>query len=224
MAYSVIDTGSSRSFPAAHALMQGATHALTQDAATSGDVVIVIGADVARGLAGIKERDRKIAIVLELGTECLGVHTGESRGTEGSNVLGFARFRLGAAEPTKLVELVRQPNTAPATLAAAKKVFEDAGLAVAVCNDFPGRIVDRLIRPYLNAALRRLDEGLATADDMDTTLKLGLGYPEGPIALLERTGLAAHFDVAQALYEALGDPAYAPARRARVAKERAKRA
>jgi 3-hydroxybutyryl-CoA dehydrogenase len=215
MAYCVIDTGSSRSFPSAHALTQGAVAA--------GDVVIVIGADVARGLASLKERDRKTAILLELGTECLGVHTGESRGTEGSNVLGFARFRLGAAEPTKLVELVKQPNTAPAALAAAKKLLEDAGLAVAVCNDFPGRIVDRLIRPYLNAALRRLDEGLATADDMDATLRLGLGYPEGPIALLERTGLAAHFDVTQALYKALGDAAYAPARRARVAKERAVR-
>jgi len=216
MAYTVIDTGQSRSFPAAHALTQGA--------AAAGDVVVVIGADVARGLAGIKDREQKTAIVLELGTECLGVHTGESRGAAGSNVLGFARFRLGAAEPTKLVELVKQPNTAPAALAAARKVFEDAGLAVAVCNDFPGRIVDRLIRPYLNAALRRLDEGLATADDMDATLKLGLGYPEGPIALLERTGLAAHFDVSQALYESLGDAAYAPARRARVAKERGKRA
>jgi 3-hydroxybutyryl-CoA dehydrogenase len=213
MAYSLIDTGQSRSFPAAHALTQGA--------APAGDVVVVIGADVARGLASIADRERKTAIVLELGTECLGMHTGESRGTEGSNVLGFARFRLGEAEPTKLVELVKQPNTDPAALAAAKKVFEDAGLAVAVCSDFPGRIVDRLIRPYLNAALRRLDEGLASADDMDTTLRLGLGYPEGPIALLERTGLAAHFDVSQALYEALGDAAYAPARRARVAKLRA---
>jgi 3-hydroxybutyryl-CoA dehydrogenase len=214
MAYSLIDTGNSRSFPDPHALLQGAS-------AAHGDVVIVIGTEVARGLADIREREKKTAVILELGTECLGVHTGESRGTEGSNVLGFARFRLGEAEPTKLVELVKQPATDPAALAAAKKVFEDAGLTVAVCNDFPGRIVDRLIRPYLNAALRRLDEGLASADDMDTTLKLGLGYPEGPIALLERTGLAAHFDVTQALYEALGDAAYAPARRARVAKLRA---
>jgi 3-hydroxybutyryl-CoA dehydrogenase len=84
----------------------------------------------------------------------------------------------------------------------------------------PGRIIDRLVRPYYNAALRRLDEGLATAADMDTTLKLGLGYPEGPIALLERSGLGHHFDVTQALYEATGDSAYAPARRARVAKQR----
>jgi 3-hydroxybutyryl-CoA dehydrogenase len=214
MTYALIDTGNSRSFPDTHALLEGA-------AAADGDVVVVIGAEVARGLADIRERERKTAVVLELGTECLGVHTGETRGSEGSNVLGFARFRLGEAAPSNLVELVRQPHTEPAALAAAKKLFEDAGLAVAVCNDFPGRIVDRLIRPYLNAALRRLDEGLASADDMDTTLRLGLGYPEGPISLLERTGLAAHFDVTQALYEALGDAAYAPARRARVAKLRA---
>ena len=124
------------------------------------------------------------------------------------------------AEPTNLVELVRQPRTSDAALAAAKQVFEAAGLQVAVCGDFAGRIIDRLVRPYYNAALRRLDEGLATADDLDTTLKLGLGYPEGPIALLERTGLAHHFDVTQALFEAYGEPAYAPARRARVAKQR----
>jgi 3-hydroxybutyryl-CoA dehydrogenase len=209
MSYSIIDTGESRSFPEPHALTQGA--------GADGEVTIIIGKDAGRVFSPMKS---KKAIVLELGAECLGVHTGESRGNEGSNVLGFARFRLGDAPPTNLVELVKQPRTDPAALAAAKQVFETAGLAVAICNDFPGRIVDRLIRPYLNAALCRLDEGLATADDMDTTLRLGLGYPEGPIALLERTGLAAHFDVTQALYEALGDPAFAPARRARVARIR----
>jgi 3-hydroxybutyryl-CoA dehydrogenase len=99
-------------------------------------------------------------------------------------------------------------------------VFESAGLKVAVCGDFAGRIIDRLVRPYYNAALRRLDEGLASAGDLDTTLKLGLGYPEGPIELLERTGLAQHFAVTQALFEACGDPVYAPARRARVAWQR----
>src|SRR6185436_324353 len=124
--------------------------------------------------------------------------------------------------PSDLVELVRQPRTAQAAIDAARAVFEQHGLKVALCNDFTGRILDRLIRPYYNAALRRLDEGLATASDMDTTLKLGLGYPEGPIELLERTGLAHHHDVTRALYEAYGDPAYAPARRARVAKQQRK--
>ena len=206
MRYAIIDTGASRSFPPGDAFLASASK--------EADVVLLIGK------GPFPQVKAATAVLLELGTECLGVHTGESRGNEGSNVLGFARFRLGDAPPSNLVELVRQPKTDPAALAAAKAVFEGAGLGVAVCNDFPGRIVERLLRPYLNAALRRLDEGLATADDMDTTLRLGLGYPEGPIALLERTGLAAHFDITQALYEALGDPAYAPARRARVAKAR----
>jgi 3-hydroxybutyryl-CoA dehydrogenase len=212
MFHQVIDTGNSRSFPG--------THALLEKAQAEGDVVIIIGARAAEALQGLPARDRKTAVLVELGTETLGVHTGEARGEEGSNVIGFARFRLGTAEPTALVEIVRQPRTSEDAVAAAKEIFEAAGLQVAVCGDFDGRIIDRLVRPYYNAALRRLDEGLATADDLDTTLKLGLGYPEGPISLLVRTGLAHHHDVTHALFEASGDAAYAPARRARVAKRR----
>jgi len=208
----IVDTGGSRSFPG--------PHKLSQHAARDGDVVVIIGAGAGAALDGWRNRADKLAVCVELGDECLGVHTGERRGEEGSNVLGFARFRLGMAEPSNLVELVRQARTPDAAVDAARSVFEGAGLQVAVCHDFAGRIVDRLVRPYYNAALRRLDEGLATADDMDATLRMGLGYPEGPIALLERTGLAHHFDASRALFEAYGDPAFAPARRARVAKQR----
>jgi 3-hydroxybutyryl-CoA dehydrogenase len=215
MQYAILDTGFSRSFPAAHALLAGAAKDLK-----SARVVIVIGEHAGKHAKSLKKWKDKTAVLIELGTESLGMYTGESRAEEGSNVLGFARFRLGIAEPTNLVELVRQPRTGEAALAAAKEVIEGAGLQVAVCGDFAGRIIDRLVRPYYNAALCRLDEGLATADDLDTTLKLGLGYPEGPIALLERTGLAHHFDVTQALHEATGEQPYAPARRARVAKSR----
>ena len=193
---------------------------MTTGGKDGGEVVIIIGADAGRIFSEYSDREGKIAILIELGAECLGAHTGELRGEEGSNVLGFARFRLGAAEPSRLIELVRQPRTTEAAVTAARQVFEGAGLQVAVCGDFAGRIIDRLVRPYYNAALRRLDEGLASAADLDATLKLGLGYPEGPIELLERTGLAHHHDVTQALFEAYGDAAYAPARRARVAKQR----
>lgn len=212
MAHQLIDTGGSRSFPERHPILAAA--------AERGDVVMIIGERAAEAFRSLGSRERYVAILIELGTECLGVHTGEARGEEGSNVLGFARFRLGTASPSDLIELVRQPRSQESAIAAARKLFEDHGLKVALCGDFPGRIVDRLVRPYYNAALRRLDEGLASAQDLDTTLKLGLGYPEGPIQLLERTGLAHHFDVTQALYETCGDPAYAPARRARVAKHR----
>lgn len=212
MSHRVIQSGDSRSFPEAHALIEAAS--------ASGDVLVLTGAGAGRAFAEVADKAAFTAVLIELGTECLGVHTGESRGEEGSNVLGFARFRLGDANPSDLVEIVRQPGTAPEALAAARALFEAHGLTTAVCGDFPGRIVDRLVRPYYNAALGRLDAKLATASDMDLTLRLGLGYPEGPIELLERTGLAAHHDVTAALHEALGDAAYAPARRAQVAKAR----
>lgn len=215
MTYSIIDSGNSRSFPTDHPLRNGKSG--------DGNVVLLIGEKAGESLSKVGNADSKAAILIELGSECLGVHTGESRAKEGCNILGFARFRLGDSDPSNLVELVRQPNTPDSAINAAKAVLEGAGLKVAVCFDFDGRIIDRLVRPYYNAALRRLDEGLATADDMDLTLKLGLGYPEGPIALLERTGLAHHFDVTQALFEAYGESPYAPARRARVAKARAQK-
>lgn len=212
MIYELVDTGKSRSFPD--------RHALHEKAEARGDAVVILGENVGKALQSLDAREDRTVVLVELGTECLGVHTGEARGEEGSNVIGFARFRLGTADPTALVEVVRQPRSSEAAVAAAIEIFEAAGLQVSVCGDFDGRILDRLVRPYYNAALRRLDEGLATAGDLDTTLKLGLGYPVGPIALLESTGLEHHHDVTQALYEALGDPAYAPARRARVAKMR----
>jgi 3-hydroxybutyryl-CoA dehydrogenase len=212
MDYKLVRLGDSRSFPDKHALIENASR--------KGEVALVIGDRIDEALERLGDQGGYTAVVIELGTECLGVYTGEARGEEGSNMLGFARFRLGDDPPSNLVELVRQPATPQAAIDAAKQVFESAGLQVAVCKDVPGRIIDRLVRPYYNAALRRLDEGLATASDMDTTLKLGLGYPEGPIALMERSGLHHHFDVTRALFEAYGDPAYAPARRAQVAKQR----
>lgn len=213
--YRIVQNGDSRSFPAAHSF--------TEQADPQGASRVFIGKDAGAAFAAAGELGACAFVAVELGQECLGVHTGESGGREGGNVVGFARFRLGSADPTPLVELVRQPQTRDAAIGAARAAFEAAGLKVAVCGDFPGRIVDRLIRPYLNAALRRLDEKLASAEDMDKTLCLGLGYPEGPISLLTRTGLAEHHDVTLALYQALGQEPYAPARRAQVAKARESR-
>jgi 3-hydroxybutyryl-CoA dehydrogenase len=212
MDFTLVDTGNSRSFPVVGELAAKST--------AGAGVVLIVGVGAGEAYEALAERNQKTAVLIELGSGCLGVHTGEARGDEGGNAVGFARFRFGDENPTALVELVRQPRTSAAALAAATAVFESMGLKVAVCGDFAGRIIDRLVRPYYNAALQKLDEGLATADDLDTTLKLGLGYPEGPISLLERTGLAHHHDVTQALYEAYGESPYAPARRARVAKRR----
>jgi 3-hydroxybutyryl-CoA dehydrogenase len=205
MRYSIQQQGESRSFPAGDAFLGGAS--------ADGEVIIHLGTPLAAD-------DTKAAVLVELGTECLGVHTGECSGEEGSNVLGFARYRNGSDAPSQLIELVRQPHTKPEAVAAAKAVFEAAGFTVVVCADQIGRIIDRLVRPKYNAALRFLDEGLAMAKDMDLTCRLGLGYPDGPIERVERGGLAYHHDVTTALFAVTGAAAYAPARRALVAKQR----
>lgn len=205
MRYTIHQHGESRSFPPGDAFLAGA--------GTGGEVTIHLGTPLVADAS-------KAAVLVELGTECLGVHTGEKAGEEGSNVLGFARYRNGSDAPSKLIELVRQPRTKPEAIAAARAVFEAAGFTVVVSADQAGRIVDRLVRPKYNAALRFLDEGLATAKDMDTTCRLGLGYTDGPVERVERGGLAYHHDVTKALFEVYGSPAYAPARRAVVAKQR----
>ena len=163
MSHTIIDTNGSRSFPTDHALLEGATD--------DGDVVIIIG--TAAGARLSDAPDGKVAVVVELGTECLGVHTGEAGGDEGSNVLASRGSVWGNRTPPTSSNWCRQPNTSPESIGAARAVFENAGLVVAVCSDFAGRIVDRLIRPYYNEALRQLDQGLASAKDMDLTLKTG---------------------------------------------------
>ena len=205
MAVTFMIEGESRSFP------EGAI-------AMAGEGLVLAGSP--RGVCQAEVRPNADFVAVELGTECLGEHVGLEPEAGLRIFVGFARFRLGEGAPTQLIELVSLPDTAPAAVAAAQAAFESAGFKVARCADTPGRIVDRLLRPYFNAVLRRLDEGLASAEDMDRTLQLGLGYPEGPNALLARTGLEHHRDVTAALYAALGDQDFAPARRAQVAKAR----
>lgn len=206
MKYTIVQRGESRSFPSGDPFLTGAS--------SVGEIVVFLGAPY--------EPDaNKTAVLIELDNECLGEHTGEDAGLEGSNALGFNRYRNGTDAPSALVELVRQPRTAETAIAAARALFESAGFEVAVCADQAGRIINRLVRPKYNYALRFLDEGLASAQDMDLTCRMGLGYADGPIERLERGGLDNHYDVTSALFEVYGTPGYAPARRALVARRRA---
>ena len=208
MTYRIYNEGDSFSFPDQHAFLEQSSH--------DGASAVFLGSSAPALYAQHADLLGDAPFVLiELGQECLGVHIGDDDGP--GNVFGMARFRLGQGEPTALVELVRKPFSNEQALQTAKSALEKSGLTVATCQDFPGRILNRLIRPYYNAALRRLDDGLASAKDMDATLRMGLGYPEGPIELLNRTGLEYHYEVTQALYEQLGQEAYAAAPRARTA-------
>lgn len=204
MSYAIIKNGQSSSFPDADAL-----HA---NASSIQDASVVIYSGVA-----LKPDRTKAAILVELGDECLAEHLGNVDDREQANVLGFARYRNGIDLPSGLVEVVRQPSTSEAAIAVAIKLFEGAGLQVAISADQIGRIINRLVLPKYNAALRFLDEGLASQTDMDLTCKLGLGYPDGPIERVIRGGLEHHYRATKALFDTYGTPSYAPPRRAVVA-------
>lgn len=156
------------------------------------------------------------AVLIELGNECLAARAAEAPG----HVFGLARFRLGDAAPTDLVELVKGEETDSAALDLARQALEGAGLQVSVCADRVGRIVDRLIRPQFNLAFAALDDGLATRDGIESCVRSGLGYRKGLMDAVEDGGLNDHFAVCTALFQAFGTPQYAPARRAIVAHQR----
>lgn len=208
MRYAFVKIRPSRSFPDDDVFLRDRSEPDTAE------VIIYSG-------ARIKQDPAKAAILIELQHECLGEHV-DDQDRASANILGFARYRNGDDKPSKLVELVRHSHTSETAVAAARELFASAGFEVVVCSDQAGRIIDRLVIPKYNAALRFLDEGLASQTDMDLTCKLGLGYPDGLIERVMRGGLANHYSASKALFEAYGTPAYAPPRRASVAYKRGK--
>jgi 3-hydroxybutyryl-CoA dehydrogenase len=209
MTFAISQDGRSRSFPEGDSFFAKASR--SKDA----DVLFCLGSSP-------PAEHQYTAIAIELFTECLADHIGFD--TAPPNVFGFARYRNGADKPSNLVEVVRHAKSDPKALDALRTVLEKEGFAVAICTDQVGRIIDRLVRPKYNAALRLLDEGLASQGDMDLTCRLGLGYPDGPIERVVRGGLVEHHAVTTALFQTYGAAAYAPARQAVVAARRNKTA
>jgi 3-hydroxybutyryl-CoA dehydrogenase len=110
----------------------------------------------------------------------------------------------------RLLELVRGLTTSDRTVAFGRAMGERLGKTTVVAKDRAGFIVNFLLVPYLNAAVKMLDEGFATREDIDAGVQLGLGHPMGPLTLLDLIGLDTALHVANVLYEEFKHPDYAP--------------
>jgi len=108
-----------------------------------------------------------------------------------------------------LVEVVRPITASDATVAAAKALAEACGKTPVEVKDQAGFIVNALLFPYLNNAVRLLENGVASRDDIDTAMKGGCGFPMGPFALLDLVGLDTSLAILDALYGEFRDPNYA---------------
>ena len=100
-----------------------------------------------------------------------------------------------------LVELVVALDTTPETVAQAREFIERIGKTPIETKDRGGFVVNFLLVPYLNAAIRMLEEGFASREDIDTGMKLGCGYPMGPLTLSDFIGLDVHLAVCDSMYD-----------------------
>lgn len=110
----------------------------------------------------------------------------------------------------KLVEVVRTISTSEETIAEVKEFVVSLDKTPVLAKDTAGFIVNFLLIPYLLAAIRMLENGAASRDDIDTAMKLGCGYPMGPFTLLDYIGLDTTLWAAEAIYDEYKDPLYAP--------------
>jgi 3-hydroxybutyryl-CoA dehydrogenase len=110
-----------------------------------------------------------------------------------------------------LVEVVRAITSSDETVATARAFAERCGKTVVDVRDQAGFVVNALLFPYLNNAVKLLDAGVASRDDIDAAMKGGCNFPMGPLELLDLVGLDTSLAILEALYAEFNDPNYAPA-------------
>jgi 3-hydroxybutyryl-CoA dehydrogenase len=110
----------------------------------------------------------------------------------------------------QLVELIRGIATEEKTFALARRFVESLGKTIAVSEDFPAFIVNRILLPMINEAIYTLYEGVGTVDAIDKSMRLGANHPMGPLELADFIGLDTCLSVMQVLYEGLADSKYRP--------------
>ncbi|MGY1783021.1 3-hydroxyacyl-CoA dehydrogenase family protein [Geodermatophilus sp. SYSU D01036] len=126
-----------------------------------------------------------------------------------ADVVGLHFFN--PAPVMRLVEVVSTIATAPDVAATAHAVCAQLGKHAVSCTDRAGFIVNALLFPYLNDAVKMLEAHYATADDIDAAMKVGCGYPMGPFELLDVVGLDVSLAIERELYVEFREPGFAPA-------------
>ncbi|HKY32190.1 MAG TPA: 3-hydroxybutyryl-CoA dehydrogenase [Candidatus Polarisedimenticolia bacterium] len=109
-----------------------------------------------------------------------------------------------------LVEVIRGRKTSDATVLSVLTWARAMGKTTVEVNDFPGFVSNRILMPMINEAVTALMEGVASAEAIDTVMKLGMNHPMGPLALADLIGLDTCLSILEVLHQGLGDPRYRP--------------
>ncbi|WP_375489202.1 3-hydroxyacyl-CoA dehydrogenase family protein [uncultured Jatrophihabitans sp.] len=188
------------------------TGAQTLDAL--GDVDLVVEAiaedlSVKQTTFGALDEICKPGAVLATTTSSLPVVAIAASTSRPADVIGMHFFNPAAI--MRLVEVVDTVATAPDVVATVLEVTANIGKHAVRCADRAGFIVNALLFPYLNDAVRMLEAHYATADDIDSAMKVGCGYPMGPFELLDVVGNDVSLAIERELYQEFREPGFAPA-------------
>jgi 3-hydroxybutyryl-CoA dehydrogenase len=158
--------------------------------------------DLFRELDGVVKADG----ILATNTSTLPVIELAAETNRPDKVCGIHFFNPAPA--MALVEVVRPLTASDETIAAARALAEACGKGPVEVQDRAGFIVNALLFPYLNNAVRMLENGTASRDDIDAAMKGGCNFPMGPLALLDLVGLDTSVSILDALYDEFRDPNY----------------
>ena len=146
--------------------------------------------------------------ILATNSSCLSVIDMAKATNRSEQVLGMHFFNpVGIM---KLLEVIKTIVTSDESVEAAKKFGESVGKTVIVVPDVPAYVVDQLANPLILHAITMVQNGIATAEEIDTGVRLGLNHPMGPLQLADLVGLDTILFIANNLYDELKDPKFAP--------------
>jgi 3-hydroxybutyryl-CoA dehydrogenase len=153
------------------------------------------------------DRITRSEVILASNTSSLAVTEMASKTRRPDRVLGLHFFNPVPVMP--LLEMVRTFLTSEETYQTARKFGEGLGKTIIVAKDTPGFIVNALLIPYLLDAVRMYENGLASKEDIDTGIKLGLNHPMGPLTLLDFVGLDTTLFIADEMFKETKDTRFA---------------
>ncbi len=186
---------------------------LTTDVQDLSDVDLVIEAatedhDTKVGMFRRLDEVTKPEVILASNTSSIPIADLGAATSRPEKVLGMHFFN--PVPVMGLIELVRAISTSDDTMAFGRAYGVVLGKTTVESRDRAGFIVNALLIPYLNGAIRMLEDGFATREDIDTAVHLGLNHPMGPLQLIDLIGLDTHLFIANVLFEEFKEPTYAP--------------
>jgi len=162
--------------------------------------------DLKRKIFGEMDKICPKHTILATNTSCLSIIDIAMVTTRPDKVLGLHFFNPAPVMP--LLEIVRTIATSDDTIEASKNFGNSLGKTIVIAQDAPGFIVNRLMVPQLLNAIRMFESGVASKEDIDTAVNLGLNHPLGPLALADLVGLDTLLLVADSIYDVSRDTQY----------------